>query len=310
MMDSGLVGSEVVNGKVLRGSAIFTCVFTIVALTVGFLTSSQVILFDGVFNLVGLALTYLSIVSLRFISKRDELNYPFGKATFEPFIAIVQYCIILYICITNIATAIQVIISGGHAISIASGILYGVFSVAFNVSVYVYLRHLTKHQTSAIAEVEIDQWKFSCLLGIGILVGFGVSFGFGSIGLTGFTPYVDPILTVIITLLFGRTAFLAMKGCVRELLLAAPGDDVRDVITDKIAGIDYEYDFLDKVLRLGKVGNKLIVELDYVIECDSKLDSILVQDELRNRLMASFGELRYESWLNVAFSGKSVSEHA
>jgi len=145
------------NRKVLIFSMIFTIVFMIIALIVGFLTSSQVILFDGIFSMVGVILTYLSLSALKFIKKKDDWNYPFGKATFEPFVAVIQYCIILYICINNITTGIQVILDGGHEVDILSGIFYGGFSLVFNVIVFVYLKNLAKKNATAIAEVEIAQ---------------------------------------------------------------------------------------------------------------------------------------------------------
>jgi predicted Co/Zn/Cd cation transporter (cation efflux family) len=58
---------EIVNKKVLTRSVIFTIAYTISALVIGFLTSSQVIIFDGIFNLAGVALTYLSIFAMKFI---------------------------------------------------------------------------------------------------------------------------------------------------------------------------------------------------------------------------------------------------
>jgi cation diffusion facilitator family transporter len=300
-----------VNQKVLRVSVIFTVIFTIVALTVGFLTSSQVILFDGIFNLVGIALTYLSISAMHFMKKKDEWNYPFGKATFEPFIAIVQYAIILYICVTNITTAVQVIIGGGHEVDMASGVIYGLFSTIYNMVIFTYLILLTKKHKTAISEVEVDQWKFSFLLGVGILIGFSISFGLSFTSFSAYRVYADPILTIVITLLFGRTAIISIKNCVREMLQAVPPKEIIDFVTGKIVEIDKQYEFSNEVFRLAKVGNKIIIELDYVIECGSQLDSIALQDKLRKELMNAFSELPYEKWVNVNFtSDLSLVEHS
>lgn len=301
--------SEIISQKVLRSSIIFTATFTIIALSIGFLTGSQVILFDGVFSLIGVALTYLSIMSLKFIQKRDTWNYPFGKVAFEPFVAIVQYSIVLYICITNIATAIGVILNGGHAIDITSGILYGVFSAVFNFVVFTYLRRLTKEHVTAISKVELDQWKFSLLLGVGILVGFSISFGLTLTAYRDFTAFVDPILTIIITILFGRTAIISMKTCVKELMQGAPSPEMFTFVKSKIKEIKQHYNLSEHILRLGKVGSQLIIEIDFVIECQSELDSVLRQDEVRKKLADDFEELPYEKWININFTGdKSLVE--
>jgi len=295
--------AEIINKKVLVFSMIGTAVFTVIALTVGFLTHSQVILFDGVFNMVGLLLTYLSMTSLKFIKKKDTWNYPFGKATFEPFIAIVQYGIILYICFTNIVTAIQVITEGGHAVDISSGIMYGIFSVLFNVGVFLYLKYLARKNCTAIAEVEIAQWRFSCLLGFGILIGFTLSFLLNQTNFAIYTAFVDPILTILITLLFGYTAIFSLKNNIKELLQGKPHDELVEQLTQMLDAINEKYEIKKDVKRIGKVGGKLIVEVDYFIEEGSKLDSIAAQDYLRHQVSVALKELPFEKWLNITFTG-------
>lgn len=297
------MSTEIVNQKVLLSSIIFTTIFAIIASIIGILTSSQVILFDGIFNLVGVVLTYFSIAAMKFIDKRDTNNFPFGKETFEPFVAIVQYGIILYICISNIATATQVIFEGGNEVNIASGIMYGNFAAIFNISVYMYLRFLTKNISTTIAEVEIAQWKFSVLISAGILLGFSFSWALSLTDLVVYIPYVDPVMTIFITGIFCRLPILAIKDCVRDLLQATPPEEVTNLINHKIESVDRNYDFSDKTLRLGKVGNKIIIEIDYVIEKNSKLDSISEQDQLREHLVQSFEQLPYEKWININFTG-------
>jgi len=288
---------------VLTYSVSFTIIFTVVALGVGLLTSSQVILFDGIFNLVGVALTYLSIISMKFIKKKDSWNYPFGKETFEPFIVITQYCIILFVCMSNITTAVQIILEGGRVINISSGILYGMFAAIYNLLVFGYLKFLTRVHFTAIAEVEIAQWKFGTLLSGTILLGFSLAWLLERTPLVAYQNFIDPVLTIIITIAFIKTAILSITKCVKELLLATPEKEITVKIMEKIDLIKGNYDYLDRVLRLGKVGGKIILEIDYVIEQGSDLDSISKQDELRNQVTYALAEIPYEKWININFIG-------
>jgi cation diffusion facilitator family transporter len=304
------VNLEKLNGRILKISVICTAFFTTVALIIGFITSSQVILFDGVFNLVGIALTYLSIAAMRFMKKKDEWNYPFGKATFEPFIAIVQYGIILYLCLDNIVTAVNTILSGGQMVDVGIGMLYGVFSAVYNAFVFFYLKWLTKNHKSAISEVEIDQWKFSFLLGCGILIGFTLSLGLSLTEFYAYGAYVDPVLTVVITLLFGKTAIVSLKSCVRDLMQAAPERETWDVVKAKITGLKEKYQYEDRVLRIGKVGNKLVIEVDFIVDAQSNLNSIINQDAFRKQLIHELEELAFEKWITINFTAhKELSEH-
>jgi len=295
--------SSIINEKVLKRSAVFIIIYTIFALIVGFLTKSQVIIFDGIFNLAGIALTYLSIFSLKFIKKRDRFNYPFGKETFEPFIAITQYFIILYICITTITSSVQVILDGGHVVNTTHGMLYGLFTAIFSIGVYIYLKIITKSNVSSIGQVELDQWKFGCLLSIGILFGFGISMIMEKTGFAGYSYYTDPALTIIITIIFGKTAIFAIKGCVRELLMAIPSKEIVKSINEILEIVSSKYELSNHVLRLGKVGGRLFIEIGYIVKKDSKMDSIEMQDRLRKELTQKLDDIHFEKWVNVTFTG-------
>ncbi len=294
--------SENINQKVLKISIIFTTVFSIIALVVGYLIASKAVFVDGLFNLLGTATIIPTILAVKFIKKRNSQNYPFGKETFEPFIAIVNYCIIIYACIISIVDAVRMIVDGGNLVNAEFGILYGLFDVIFNVSVYGYLRFLNKNQSSAIAEAEVVGWKFTTLNGLGILIGFGISWGLNIMGISSFSIYVDPIMTIIIVLVFVSTPIFAMKNCLRELMSAAPPEEIASLINEKVDKADQDYSFSKKTLRLGKTGDKVIIEIDYVIKGGSKLDSVSMQDQLRSHLIQSFVELPHEKWVNIGFT--------
>jgi len=294
----------IVNRKILNRSVFFAILYTIAALIIGFLTASQVIIFDGIFNLVGVALTYLSIFAMKFIHKRDNWNYPFGKETFEPFIAITQYFIILYICITTITSSVRVMMDGGHAVNATYGILYGLITAIYSLGVYLYLKFIAKKQLTSIGQIELDQWKFGYLLSVGILVGFSLSWIMEKTAFAPYSYFTDPGLTILITLFFGRTAILAIKKCVKELLMAKPSDEIVESVNTILEAVNSNYDLSDHVLRLGKVGGKLIMEISYVVKRDSAMDSIEMQDKLRKELTQKLDEIPYEKWINITFTGK------
>jgi len=83
-----------------------------------------------------------------------------------------------------------------RSIDIISGILYGVFTAIFNLSVFIYLKILTKHRLTLIKEGELVQWKFGYLLSARILSGLSAAW------LLEKMPFIiiDPVMTVIITL--------------------------------------------------------------------------------------------------------------
>jgi len=294
-----------VERKVLKNSFSFLVAQAIITIVVGFLVSAQTILAEGISSLVALITTSISIFIVKFISKRNEKKYPFGKESLEPFVGVINYCLMLFICIMVIIDAIQVIASGGNdEIHITSSILFGVFYVMFTSAIYIYLKSLIKSHTTPISELEVVGWKFSIFTSIGMVLGFSLSWVLNLIGLYTLTAYVDPILAIILMLVFASTPILELKSSMLELMQARPSEEITDTITRAIENADRDYDFVDKVLRFGKIGNLLRIEIDYVIEKSSGLDSIAEQDKLRKVLTQACDDLFYEKWINIGFTSE------
>jgi len=284
-------------------SIVFSVVLTVVALIAGFLSSSQVILFDGIFMFIGAVLTYLSVLSVRFMGREDLKNYPFGKETFEPFIVIVQYIIILMISATNMIIAILTILRSGEVADIGFGLIYGIISTILCFASYMYLKQLKKHRVSDIEEVELQQWKYGVLFSIGVTVGFAIAWVLLHTPLAFYARFADPILAIIITLFFIKTAVDSIRKCIKELLMASPPPELRSQIAQRVNCVSEEYSFSNMVLRMGKVGGQLIIEIDYVIHAGANLDSVCAQDALRQKLADGIADLSYNPWLSVSFTG-------
>jgi predicted Co/Zn/Cd cation transporter (cation efflux family) len=169
---------------------------------------------------------------------------------------------------------------------------------------------LAKKNPSPLVMATVIAWKFSVMVGAGIVLGFSIAWVLNLTPVSGITPYIDPALAIILMLIFALSPVIGIKECMTELMQTSPSNDVANAITEKIEQINKDYDIFNKVLRLGKVGNKVIVEIDYVIREGSQLCSLPEQDQLRSRFAQAFAELDYKIWLNVCFtSDNKWTEH-
>ncbi|MCL2204396.1 MAG: cation diffusion facilitator family transporter [Defluviitaleaceae bacterium] len=295
--------TEALTQKMLTINVAIVITYALIALVTGILVSSQTIMAEGISNLSAAPLAIVNLFVIKFISKRNSKKYPFGKETLEPFVGIPNNIFLLAVCVVIIVNSVQMLFAGGnHEIQVTSSILFGVFSVIFNVCVYRYFSSLAKKNPSPLVMATIIAWKFSVMVGVGIVLGFSIAWVLNLTPISGITPYIDPILAVILMLIFALSPITGMRECMRELMQTSPSDDIANAITEKIEQINNGYDFSDKVLRLGKVGNKVIVEIDYVIKGGSQLASLTEQDQLRSRFAQAFSELDYKIWLNVCFT--------
>jgi len=304
------VDKDLINDKVLKSSMLFTIIYSVFGLLIGIISGSQIILFDAIYNSIGLLLTYMSIAALRYIKKREDDIFPYGKYGLEPLIAMVQYAVILYLCVTNVTSAITTILDGGHPVDGALGIFYGFMTSAFSIFCLFYLNKFMKMYSTNVTQSEIDQWKFGLGISSSIFFGFILSIVMGRINLNEYTPYLDPVLTIIVSLVFAKTAITSVVGCVKELLEGVPDQEIVTEIEDILNQVNSNYVYKDSVTRIGKAGGSVSVEVDYIIEPKCQLDSVLKQDQLRENMIEKLASLPYEMWLNFNFmSDKEMADH-
>ena len=292
---------ETINQKAVKTSIVAGFIIAIIGIIVGISISSQAILFAAITSLIGSIITFIPLVTLKFIRRRNSQKYPFGKEILEPLIAITQYFPLFIICVYNIISSIQVIISGGNLVEITSGVVYGIFVSFYKICICVYLICLTKKYKSPIAEAEAMGWKFESAIGTGILLGFSIAWLLNEVSMASLIPYVDPLLTLFIFIFLIIATTLAFIDCLRQLMWQYPSNDIAQAILDKIEKVDNNHEFLDKVLRLGRVGSKVIVEIDYIISPDSKLAAVVEQDKIRYQFISILTKQPYNVWLNISF---------
>lgn len=202
---------------------------------VGFISSSNLILFNGVKNLLAAIFTFPSVIALKFIRKEDIEKYTFGKEGMEPIVAIVQYCALIYICISNVITAVHFLLSGGYIVAIGTGIMYAFVSTVLKKVAFVYLKRLIRDGSTTIAEVEVVGWQFEGYVGIGILASFIFSIVLEIMGVFDMLSYVDLLMNMIVALIFGIIPLIAIKDCIKELLHATPNKETCNSIIERVA---------------------------------------------------------------------------
>ena len=302
---------EKATQKALMFNIAFVATHSLIALIVGFLVSSQTILAEGITDLGAIPLAVLNIIAIKFIDKKNTKKYPFGKETLEPFIGIPNNVFLLVLSVLIIIDNAQMMFAGGnYEIHLPSSILFGIFSVIYNGIVYHYFKSVSKKNPSPIVIATLIAWKLSFMVGISIVLGFSITWTLSMSPISGIAPFIDPALAIILMVFFALSPVTGIRDCMRELMQTMPTEDITNDITEKIENVVKEYEISDSALRLGKVGNKVIIEVDYVVKEGTRLDSLVEQDQLRNLLSKSFAELDYKIWLNVSFTNdKKWTEH-
>jgi predicted Co/Zn/Cd cation transporter (cation efflux family) len=210
----------------------------------------------------------------------------------------VQGMALLGTCLYAIVTSIQSILDGGSEVDAGSAALYGLITTVGALAVWFHLRRYAAQ--SELVGAETAQWAAGWLLSLGMLVAFGAVLLLEGTSYDAIARYVDPVLVLVVCVAFLPAPFRMVRTTVVELLEGAPPADVQAPVRAVVDEVTAEFGLREPVVRMSKLGTKLYLEVDYLVEAGrwDVSDADRVRHALRDRL----ARLPYTVWLNVDLS--------
>lgn len=288
---------------VLKVSVYGALLFAIAGILMGLIIQSQVILFDGLYSLISLALSLLSLYTAKYIETTDWNNYPFGKDKIEPLVVLIKYFVILVLVSGSIIGALFSIISGGREVNVDSALLYSIIATIICAATAYYLKTKANNHQSALLKAESNQWSMDTVVSIGVLVGFLLSYLLNQIETLRWTvPYIDPLMVIIFSGFFIKVPIIEMSSAIREVLDMKPKGKISQQITSFMDDISTQNKFEECFVRISKVGQTLWVDVDFVVSDATDITTIAEQDEVREEINEYLDQFNYEKWLTVSFT--------
>jgi cation diffusion facilitator family transporter len=281
---------------VLRVSLIASLVLAAVAVGWGLAAGSQIILLDGVYLLLGSAMSGLSLAASRRAAAGPTRRYPFGRESLVPLAIGIQGLALLATCLYASLEAVRTIADGGTDVTAASVAAYAVLTASAAVLMYRYVR---RHDAgSDLLDAEARQWRAGGVLSVVVLTGTVLILLVRAVSWDAPERYVDPALVLVASLLLVREPVRMVRTMVVELLEGAPKPELLAAVRDAADLVGAEQGLDRPVLRVGKVGRKLYVEADFVVPTGEW--DIADEDRVRRVLAERLAALQFDVWLNVA----------
>ena len=263
------------EGKILLFSVLSALFFSVLGTAWGLITGSLVILFDGMYSLVSVVLSLISLAAARYINKADLQRFHFGRARVEPLVIAFKGAVLLIILSLTFTSGIQSILNGGNNMEAVETIGYGVINVLGCLGSWLYIRKHARQTTSGLAHAEAAQWVMDTALSAAVMIGFLAGW------LLEFTPYsflsvyADPVLAIIVTILFVKEPLAMLMQAMRELLMMAPDKETSEEVLSRLKRSGEPLDNI----RMAKVGRELHLSMDYAV--DDLTSALAVQKKLR-----------------------------
>ncbi|EKO3946553.1 cation diffusion facilitator family transporter [Vibrio fluvialis] len=286
------------ENRVLTLSALFASMFAGGGLIVGLLVGSLVIMFDGVYSLVSLLLTLLSLVAARYIRKPSDDQFPFGRAVFEPAVIAVKGAVILLIVSYSLYSAIGSMFTGGRPVDASVATAFGAINVVGCGLAWWYMKSLGKRHASGLIDAEVKQWQMDTMLSVAVTAGFVIAWLMTLTPMAKYAVYADPMMMLAMSFYFIKVPFEMLRSAMREIFLMAPSKEICQTVDQSVvaAGKESEQDI--ELAGVTKVGHELWVDVD--IYPDSS-EVILVEDieQTRNTIEKRLSKLPLKLQITV-----------
>lgn len=292
--------------RTLRLSLGATLVVAGLGVGFGLLSGSQSILFDGVFSVIDGAMTVLSLVVARLLTRGVTRRFQHGYWHLEPMVAALNGSVVTLLCVYAFFNAVRGLADGGRALAFDVSLAYAAVVAAICFAMYAYQSRANRRVGSAFLRIDAQGWLMAGVISSALLGGFALGFLLQPTPLAPLTPYIDPVLLMGLTLGFLPVQLGIVRGAMREVLLIAPEDvdaQVRravEAVMDREGLIRYES-------HVARVGRRYFIEVLILTTPDfARGGGVAALDALRAEIFRGLSVPLEQSWFTVEFTASET----
>ena len=284
----------------LKFSIALTVMLGVLGVASGLATSSQAIIFDGMYSFVDVVPTIVSLVVVKLIAQGSSHRFQYGYWHLEPLVAVLRDSILVVACIYAAVDAINNLASGGSDVSYGMAAAWaGALSVV-GIAMTLYLARQARALQSPMLRIDSRSWMVSACLSLALLIGFGIALGLHGTRFEGWVPFLDAIALLVMSLAMLPVPLIGLWRSLSDVLQVAP-DELDSQVHSVMDSIVRERAFVDYSSYVAKVGRARFVEIHVLVAADSRIDTAAadsIRRDIAKRLNAAFPNF----WLTVDFT--------
>ena len=252
----------------------------LVSFSIGLAINSITLLLDAAASLVILVVALLVRFSIKKIHLPPDDIHNFGYGKYEPLTVVAQGFMIIAICIVSIKFAIQDIIHIDDVHSYIIPTIATFLSGVLGIFITVYIKKSAVKTNSDMLKTSGMHWHIDTILSFGVCAGFLIGFILQFLGFYKITPYVDPVMALILSLILLEMPIKAIMRSVPELLDIAPAQHIKSKVKE-VVEIYMPKSFGVHRLRTRKAGERVFIDVCFLVKPDM---TVLEAEELSKNL--------------------------
>lgn len=271
------------------------------ALGWGWAFDSRVVLFDGIFILLGTVMSYLALRASKTADAGPTATYPYGREALIPFVVGLQGVVTLGTTAYAMVDAVLVILEGGS--DTAAGAVAAYAAIATAAAIVVWQHLLRADPSSELLQVEARGWRAGAILSGVVLIGGLLGVVLVRTPASDLVVYLDPVLLIVASLIVLPRPFSMIAMMWSELGERRAPDDVMRRVEALVEDVRARHGLPEPDLRVTKVGRKLYVDAEFLVDVGSSDEWTLAdEDAVRRDVAEGLDALPYEVWRNVGLT--------
>ena len=236
------------------------------ALGIGFaiLTSSDAVLLDGLFSLIGFAIGLVSLRVATLVRRPDDELYHFGYAAYEPMLNLTKGLLMAFVTIFAFVSAVEIVLHGGREIQAGWASVYAWIAAAGCFTIAIRQRVLARRTGSPLLAVDSKNWLIDGFMSVAVGVAFVVAVILADTSYAHLLPYADPAVVIILVVLSLPISFKIIRDNWNQLLGKAPDDALQKNAREAVAKAFGDSMDFDTKLRMQQIGRFTYLQL-YVL---------------------------------------------
>lgn len=288
--------------RALTVSLVLSVVLAVAALVVGIVTGTRIIVFDGAYMAIGLVLSWASLQAARAAASGPTRRFPFGRDALAPLMVVIQGLALAGTLIYAFGDALVIIRDGGSEVNVLVISIYGLVTGVIGFGVAWWLGRSARG--SDLVTAEAAQWRAGSVLSVIMVVGAIAVAVLALTPLRELARFADPVLVIIACVVLASLPTRLVRSGVNELLEGAPPPALASQIAAAIEGVRAEFGLPEPVMRAGKVGLKVYVEVDFVVP--PQIWSLSQEDDVRRAVIQGLAPIEMDVWAYVALTSDAA----
>jgi cation diffusion facilitator family transporter len=288
--------------RLLRLSIGVTVVVSLFGVVFGLLSGSLSIVFDGVFAAIDAAMSGLALFVSRLVSREsDNRRFQFGYWHIEPMVLAFNGGTLMLLCFYAFLNAVDSFLAGGRQLDFDWAIAYAVIVCVVCFGMFFYEVRANRRIGSDFIRLDAQSWLMSAAITSALLVAFGIAWFLRGTAWSGLTPYADPVVLALLTMVLVFVPIRTVRKALQEILLITPPEldaHVRRVMDGVIA----RHGFQSYTSYVAKVGRAQFIEIHVAVPAGMRLDNVATVDAIRREIGDALGDEGPQRWLTIDFT--------